>query len=830
MGWTISYKDKTGRTSTVKTYLGGSLPAPWGSNSNLTGTVLSQIDANTSLVTDQAGKQRRSISSGLGELVRVDEPDDSGNLGTVASPTQPTNYSYDTLNNLVQVNQSVQVRTFGYDSLSRLKIATNPESGTINYNYDNNSNLTSKTDARGVVTNYVYDNLNRVTNRNYNDGTPNVTYVYDNPAIQFAKGRLTQITSAISTTNYTQFDNLGRILASQQITDGQTYNFGYQYNLSGMLVNETYPSGRVVTNQFEIDGDLAQVNGAFQGNNKTYVGSFSYTSAGAVSSMQLGNGRWENTQFNSRLQPTQIGLGTTATTQELWKVNYDYGTTDNNGNVKGQTITVPSQFTANQNYTYDSLNRLKSANETISGNQTWKQTFTFDRYGNRKFDASQTTTLGGCPQNICNPDINSANNRVVGHSFDNSGNTTIDAEGKTFYYDAENKQKEVRNAQNQIIGQYLYDGDGKRVKKIAANDTTIFVYDAGGKLASEYLITASQSQAPTTSYLTNDTLGSPRVTTDASGNVVSRRDFRPYGEEIYRPNQGTDKVRQKFTSYERDNETNLDYAKARMFGSGLGRFTSPDPYNIILESNAEKDKEKASAKLHNYLLTTAKWNRYTYCLNNPLIYLDSNGEDVVVAFTGGIFGGAKTVNDVNDTTVKLVNAAETEAKSRNIEFDGVTIAPNFNVDSAVNTAYDFIKKNYKEGEALIIYGYSNGGDAAVELTDKLKADGIKVDLLITVDSSDGPLGNSTVNNVIPDNVGVNRNIYQLRGSGPLNDSGSNSPSPGSMGGENTAADPAKTRIENYNVTHPTTTHQNMDEETLKNNIQSVKNFMSPKRQ
>jgi hypothetical protein len=135
----------------------------------------------------------------------------------------------------------------------------------------------------------------------------------------------------------------------------------------------------------------------------------------------------------STQSPTQIGLGNSQTTQDLWKVNYDYGTTDNNGNVKGQTITVPSQFTAIQNYSYDSLNRLKQANETISGSQTWKQTFTFDRYGNRKFDASQTTTLGGCPVNVCNPDISTTNNRVVGHCFDNAGNTAQDAEGRTFF-------------------------------------------------------------------------------------------------------------------------------------------------------------------------------------------------------------------------------------------------------------------------------------------------------------------------------------------------------------------------------------------------------------
>lgn len=587
--------------------------------------------SNVVTITDQAGKQRRSISNGLGQLIRVDEPDDSGNLGTVASPTQATSYIYNTLNNLVQVNQGVQQRNFTYNSLSRLLTATNPESGTINYGYDASGNLTNKTDARSITTTYIYDNLNRVLTRSYSDGTPTVTYTYDN--LTNAVGRLTQVTSAISTTNYTSFDSVGRVLSSQQLTDGQTYNFGYSYNLSGALVSETYPSGRVATNQFEIDGDLAQVNGSFQGNNKTYVGSFSYTSEGAVSAMQLGNGKWENTVFNSRLQPTQIGLGNSQTTQELWKVNYDYGTTDNNGNVKSQQITVPSQFTAIQNYSYDSLNRLKSATETISGSQTWKQTFLFDRYGNRKFDASQTTTLGNCPVAVCNPDISVNNNRVVGHSFDNSGNTTVDGEGKQFFYDAENKQKEVRNAQNQIIGQYLYDGDGKRVKKIAANDTTIFVYDAGGKLASEYLITASQSQAPQTSYLTNDTLGSPRVTTDSSGNVMSRRDFRPYGEEIYRPNQGTDKVRQKFTLYERDNETNLDYAKARMFGSGLGRFTSPDDF---LNDTHVSDPQS--------------WNLYVYVRNNPLRYVDPNGQ-IKKDENGNVIKDERIDKDSNTKTI-----------------------------------------------------------------------------------------------------------------------------------------------------------------------------------
>ena len=45
------------------------------------------------------------------------------------------------------------------------------------------------------------------------------------------------------------------------------------------------------------------------------------------------------------------------------------------------------------------------------------------------------------------------------YAFDNSGNTTGDAEGRTFVYDAENKQVEVKNSGDQTIGKYRYDSE-----------------------------------------------------------------------------------------------------------------------------------------------------------------------------------------------------------------------------------------------------------------------------------------------------------------------------------------------------------------------------------
>jgi YD repeat-containing protein len=270
--WTTNVYDEASRIKEIITPDGAKVQTAYS-----VATTGSQIGTVVT-VTDQALKQRRSITNALGQLKRVDEPTDTGGLGAVSSPNQPTNYTYDVLNNLLTVVQASnttqqcggapncsQTRTFVYDSLSRLKSATNPESGLIQYVYDNNSNLTQKTDARLVVTNYIYDALNRVTNRNYTapgglanyQATPNVSYTYDN--LPNAKGKLTKVSSSTSTTEYTAFDILGRVTAHKQTTDGNNYTTGYVYNLSGALIEETYPSNRKVKNTLDADGYLAQV-------------------------------------------------------------------------------------------------------------------------------------------------------------------------------------------------------------------------------------------------------------------------------------------------------------------------------------------------------------------------------------------------------------------------------------------------------------------------------------------------------------------------------------------------------------------------------------------
>jgi YD repeat-containing protein len=327
--------------------------------------------------------------------------------------------------------------------LKRLTRAINPESGTVDYTYDENSNLKTKLDARSITTTYDYDALNRVTSRSYSDNTPAVSYKYDGQSLPtgapgsslfdrgFSTGRLVAVIYGGTTAgNYTGYDRLGRANVSVQQTDSQNYRFTYGYNLARGMITEGYPSGRTITNMYDVAGRLTSVDGQKTNeSNKTYASQFSYAAHGAVASMRFGNLKWEHTSFNNRLQPTLIGLGTSSTDSSILRLDYGYGTTSNNGNVMTQKITAPG-LTVNQCYGYDSLNRLSTAEErnggtNCAGTQQWKQAFSYSRYGNRNFDVANTTTNVLGP----NPTISQTNNRFTAgqnYGYDGAGNLTSD--------------------------------------------------------------------------------------------------------------------------------------------------------------------------------------------------------------------------------------------------------------------------------------------------------------------------------------------------------------------------------------------------------------------
>jgi RHS repeat-associated protein len=205
-------------------------------------------------------------------------------------------------------------------------------------------------------------------------------------------------------------------------------------------------------------------------------------------------------------------------------------------------------------------------------------------------------------------------------TYDPSGNQTADPLGRAITYDAENRQTAFAagvSLDGEVLATaYAYDGEGRRVLAAGPSSRTVFVYDALSRLAAEY----SDTTPPATGahYLTADPLGSVRIATDDAGRVVSRHDYLPFGEEIP-PTIGAraaladyaspDPLRHRFTGKERDRESGLDYFGARYYAGAQGRFTGADP-------------ENAGSRL----LEPQSWNGYSYTLNNPLRYVDPDGE------------------------------------------------------------------------------------------------------------------------------------------------------------------------------------------------------------
>lgn len=103
-------------------------------------------------------------------------------------------------------------------------------------------------------------------------------------------------------------------------------------------------------------------------------------------------------------------------------------------------------------------------------------------------------------------------------------------------------------------------------------------------------------------YIHTDALGSPVAVTDASGNVIEREVYEPYGSPITHPPSD----QPGFTGHVADSQTNLTYMQQRYYDSQVGRFLSVDP--ITAHSNPAE-----------------AFNRYWYGNNNPYAFTDLDG-------------------------------------------------------------------------------------------------------------------------------------------------------------------------------------------------------------
>ncbi len=570
---------------------------------------------------DPAGRKRRLRRDGLDRLIAVREPDPR--TGSLESGFAETFYAYDALDNLLRVEQGGQLRSFEYDSASRLKAETHPESGRSEYAYDADGNRIGKTDARGIVSSSQYDALGRLLRTDYSDATPSLRFDYDTGAL--GAGLLATAFDGAGETEF-DYDEMGRVSLMRRANRAPggfevLIQTDYVYDLAGNLRRVHYggtePSpGWLIDYEVDEQGRRTSITGRnlfdFLPILLVSHHAFRYQGGGALETTAFAtNGTTETVEYGVRLQPQRRTVRRDAFPfDRLMDLSYSFedpNTGINDGNVHRVDDLLDASGT--MRYSYDFLNRLTGVGSVFGG---WSIGYGYDRFGNRTAQAA-----AGFPPGFSPFAAAFSGNRIGGKSYDAAGNALSEG-GRTLSWDAESRLSAVDGG---AAGRYLYDWQGRRAVKLTPGDERFFFHEATGEVMWEWRIGAPQQDllrifhngraifengSPGGAILHADHLGSPRVKADVFSPVIRCRDlYSPFGQKHTAP---CDVHRVGFTGKERDGETGFDYFGARYYAPVPGRFLSPDP---LLDSADPADPQS--------------WNRYGYSGNNPLRLIDPDG-------------------------------------------------------------------------------------------------------------------------------------------------------------------------------------------------------------
>ena len=521
-----------------------------------------------------------------------------------------TTYGYDVLDNLKQVvDNSSNTITVNYDWLSRKTSMSDPDMGNWTYSYDNNGNLGNQTDAKGNSTIFFYDALNRLIKKSYpGSGMGNVTYTYDSTTGgNNGEGRRTGMTDPSGNTTY-KYDARGRLIQESHTIDSGNYTLQYGYDSADRLTTVTYPTGETVTQTYNGRGLAYSLSGNVTGN---IVTSTLYNKLGQYTEINLNNG--VKTTFG------YIGVGGPYDTTgvyygRLWEIKSAVGANvrqdlkynwDACGNVASRQDV---KFGGTENFTYDFLNRLTA----VSG--AYSQSFTYNAIGNILTWGSTNYTYGsGKPHAVTQISTTT-------YTYDANGNlaTTLlyGMVPINYTWDVENRLVSIADGAGNS-GTFVYDGDGNRIKKTENGQTTIYVgkyYEKNmstGNVTTYYYLgdrLVALRSGTNLRYTHLDHLGSVNVVTDSSGNEVGHIRYLPSG--MPRDSSGSLDTDKEFTGQRFDSIFNLYYYGARYYDPLYRRFISPDTM-VPDPTNPQS------------------LNRYSYCLNNPLKYIDPTGHDGV---------------------------------------------------------------------------------------------------------------------------------------------------------------------------------------------------------
>jgi len=282
-------------------------------------------------------------------------------------------------------------------------------------------------------------------------------------------------------------------------------------------------------------------------------------------------------------------------------------------NPVGNILSIIDNLNAAQTRTstYDALQRLQTGGTTGT-----PETYDYDLAGNRTTSFLSTAHIHDDANRLTEDD-------QFTYTYDANGNLetktdkVVPTDITTYTWDAQDQLAQI-TFPDLTTATYKYDGLGRRIEKNVNGSITRYGYD-GEDLALEYdgtnTFVSRYSHGPGTDqplavqragvgffYYHADHQGSIVNLTDSNGLIANSYLYDAYGRTLTL----SETILQPFTytGREFDAESGLYYYRARNYDPQIGRFLSEDPIGF----------------------NTGEFNLYRYTSNNPLNFVDFNGQ------------------------------------------------------------------------------------------------------------------------------------------------------------------------------------------------------------
>lgn len=611
--WTYGYNGQGDRTSEIDP-LGSTRALGHDKDSRLTSIVTPRGNVEGAEAAEFTTTIERDL---LGRPVKVIDPlggkveyahDANGNLEAKTDPNgHTTKYTYNADNEQTKIEKpNGAVLETGYDGAGNITSQTDANEETTTYvrnvlgqpvevidplgrktisEFDAAGNLETMIDPFERETSYAYDMADRLIGIDYPEGAmPDADFEYD------ADGNVTTMVDGTGESTFV-YDEFGRLSEAE---DGHGDVVDYGYDLAEQLTGIIYPNGKGISRTFDKAGRLESVTD-WLGGTTTFaydpdadlkavvfpitsgnVDEYTYDQAdrmstakfvsgpetlGSVSYLRDKAGQVEEESGAGLPGPESPAYGYDQNERliEAGEASFEYDPADNLTKAPGTTNL------------YDAASQLEAATGI---------SYTYDKLGER----IQAT-----------PEVGPA----TSYEYDQAGNLTsierpeegeVPAIGESFAYDATGL---LASGTSGLTTRYLAWDNSGPLPLLLSDGENSYIYGPNGLPVEQ----VSAEEEP--SYLHHDQLGSTRLLTDSAGEETGAFSYGPFG--TLEASTGTATTSMGFAGQYTDQQSGLQYLRARFYDPATGQFLTKDPLAAVTRAP------------------------YGYANENPLRYVDPSG-------------------------------------------------------------------------------------------------------------------------------------------------------------------------------------------------------------